>query len=40
MNCNSRRNEFAADAFSNALGYGEELGSGLVKISVGMCCVT
>mgnify|MGYP003385920282 CR=1 FL=1 len=35
VNCNSRINEFAADEFSMKLGYGNELCSGLIKISVG-----
>lgn len=35
LNCNSRRNEFQADKFSNDLGLGQALGSGLIKISVG-----
>eukprot|EP01041_Mallomonas_annulata_P011346 gene11345-23739_t len=34
LNSNSRANEFAADRFSCDLGMGEELGSGLVKISI------
>lgn len=34
MNFNSRANEFAADRFSNKLGMGDALKSGLVKISV------
>lgn len=34
VNCNSRVNEFAADEFSQQLGYGSELCSGLIKISV------
>lgn len=36
MNINSRRNEFAADKFAKDLGMGEKLGSGLIKISIGM----
>lgn len=39
VNCNSRINEFAADEFSMKLGYGNELCSGLIKISVGKCNV-
>ena len=35
MTMNSRRNEFAADKFSQDLGMGSDLCSGLVKISVG-----
>jgi STE24 endopeptidase len=31
---NTRRNEFQADAFAVELGYGEELKSGLTKISI------
>ena len=41
VNCNSRINEFGADAYSNEdLGYGPELCSGLIKISVGKCSVS
>jgi STE24 endopeptidase len=32
---NSRRNEFAADAFAIKLGKGAALASGLIKISIG-----
>lgn len=39
---NSRRNEFAADAYAVSLGRGEPLASGLIKISIGerplVCC--
>jgi STE24 endopeptidase len=34
VNCNSRVNEFAADEFSQQLGYGDQLCTGLIKISV------
>jgi len=34
LNFNSRYNEFSADRFAATLGYGTELGSGLIKISV------
>jgi STE24 endopeptidase len=34
MTVNSRRNEFAADAFATSLGKGPALQSGLVKLSV------
>jgi hypothetical protein len=36
MNFNSRANEFAADRFAKDLGMGEDLGKGLIKISIGM----
>lgn len=35
MTINSRRNEFAADKFSQDLGMGPALVSGLIKISIG-----
>ena len=35
MTMNSRRNEFAADKFSQDLGMGPALVSGLIKISIG-----
>ena len=35
MNVNSRANEFAADRYAVNLGYGKELASGLIKISIG-----
>lgn len=35
MTVNSRRNEFAADAFAHGLGMGADLATGLIKISVG-----
>ena len=34
LNMNSRHNEFAADEYSRSLGYGKNLSSGLVKISI------
>ncbi len=34
LTCNSRHNEFAADAYAVSLGYGQELMSGLLKISI------
>ncbi len=34
LNVNSRRNEFQADKFSQQLGMGSELSSGLIKISI------
>lgn len=34
LTANSRRNEFAADAYAVSLGYGKDLTSGLLKISL------
>lgn len=34
LTMNSRHNEFAADAYAVSLGYGEQLTSGLLKISI------
>jgi Zn-dependent protease with chaperone function len=35
LNTNSRANEFAADKYAAALGMGDGLCTGLIKISIG-----